>query len=216
VSDSDIVLTSGSRRYTSARRERQAEQTRTDVLMAATRLFAARGYAGTTLAGIAVAADVAVETVYAGFGSKKALLGAAMDVAIVGDTAPVPLFERPEAHRIEALPPGERMPALFAWVGRVYSGPVAGVWQAMLEAAANDPEVAGWCVEHERRRRSTLVDWLAANLDTLPQDAVIDQMWAITSMEVFGKLTRERGWSVEQWARWMVDAMRLLAPDLPR
>lgn len=209
------MLSSGSRRYASARRERQAEQTRTDILMAATRLFAVRGYAGTTLAGIAAAADVAVETVYAGFGSKKALLGAAMDVAIVGDTAPVPLFERPEAHRIEALPPGERMPALFAWVGRVYSGPVAGVWQAMLEAAANDPEVAGWCVEHERRRRSTLVDWLAANLDTLPPDAVIDQMWAIASMEVFGKLTRERGWSVEQWAHWIIVMMKALAPDLP-
>lgn len=216
MNDSDSVPTAESRRYSSARRERQAEQTRTDVLMAATRLFAARGYAGTTLTAVAAAADVAVETVYAGFGSKKALLGAAMDVAIVGDTAPVPLFDRPEAHRIEALPPGERLPALFAWVGRVYSGPVAGVWQAMLEAAANDADVARWCGEHERRRRKTLVDWLGANLDRLPPDAAIDQLWAVTSMEVFGKLTRERGWSVEQWADWMVDMMRLLAPDLPR
>ena len=206
----------GPRRYSSARRERQAEQTRTDILMAATRLFAERGYAGTTLAAVAAAADVAVETVYAGFGSKKALLGAAMDVAIVGDTAPIPLFDRPEAHRIEALSPADRLPALFTWIGGVYAGPVAGVWRAMLEAAANDPEVAGWCGEHERRRRSTLVDWLGANLDHLPDDAAIDQMWAVTSMEVFGKLTRERGWTVGQWAQWMVGMLRVLAPDLPR
>jgi Bacterial regulatory proteins, tetR family len=41
---------------------------------------------GTTLAGIAAEAGVAVETIYTGFASKKALLLEAMNVAIVGDT----------------------------------------------------------------------------------------------------------------------------------
>ncbi len=216
MSDPDISASRGGRRYSSTRRERQAEQTRSDVLMAATALFAERGYAGTTLAAVATQAQVAVETVYAGFGSKKALLGAAMDVAIVGDTAPIPLFDRPEAHRIEHLPPAERFPAVMSWVGRVYAGPVAGVWQAMLEAAANDPEVAGWCAEHERRRRSTLVAWLDANLNDLPDEPAIDAIWAVSSMEVFRKLTRERGWSIDRWAAWIVEMTIVLAPDLPR
>ena len=84
------------RSYNSSRRTLQAAQTRDEVLRAASRLFSDTGWAGTTLAAIAAAAGVSVETIYKGFGSKKALLREAMDVAIVGDTAPLPYVERPE------------------------------------------------------------------------------------------------------------------------
>jgi hypothetical protein len=33
--------------------------------------------------------------------------------------------------------------------------PLAGVWQATLQASATDPEIAQWCDIHERRRRET-------------------------------------------------------------
>src|SRR5262245_27246379 len=56
------------------RRERQAQETRRDILDAALRLFAARGYAGTAIADIATEAGVAVPTVYASVGSKPLLL----------------------------------------------------------------------------------------------------------------------------------------------
>jgi AcrR family transcriptional regulator len=45
---------------------------------------------------VARAAEVSVETVYANFGSKGALLREALDVAVVGDDEPVPLSDRPE------------------------------------------------------------------------------------------------------------------------
>ncbi|MGH9133320.1 MAG: TetR/AcrR family transcriptional regulator, partial [Ilumatobacteraceae bacterium] len=72
------------RPYRSTRRKQQAARTRSDVLAAAVRLFAEHGWSGSTLAAIAREADVAVETVYGAFGSKKGLLRAAMDVAVVG------------------------------------------------------------------------------------------------------------------------------------
>ena len=81
------------RRYNSNRRAMQAAQTRGDVLAAAIRLFTAAGWAGTTISAVAAAAGVSVETVYSGFGSKKGLLRAAMDVAVVGDAEPVPFVE---------------------------------------------------------------------------------------------------------------------------
>src|SRR5690554_2448277 len=84
------------RPYNSTRRARQAAQTRADVLAAAMALFAEQGWAGTTLAAIADEAGVSVETIYNGFGSKKALLREAFDVAVVGDAEPIPLAERPE------------------------------------------------------------------------------------------------------------------------
>src|SRR5262245_26382925 len=88
------------RTYDSRRRSRQAAQTREESLTAAIELFSESGWAGTTLAAIAERAGVAVETIYAGFGSKKGLLRVALDVAIAGDTAEIPVADRPEALRV--------------------------------------------------------------------------------------------------------------------
>ena len=57
------------RPYSSKRRAQQAAQTRQDVVDAAVGLFTTAGWTGTTLAALAGRAGVAVETVYAGFGS---------------------------------------------------------------------------------------------------------------------------------------------------
>ena len=65
-----------------------------DPARAATRLFFERGWAATTLAGVAAEAGTAVETVYSAFGSKSGLLIAAIDVAIVGDDEQTPLVDR--------------------------------------------------------------------------------------------------------------------------
>src|SRR5579863_2269254 len=60
-------------------RQRQAEATRTRVIRAARRVFAARGYGAATIAGIAEAAGVAIPTVYKLYGNKRALLTAVAD-----------------------------------------------------------------------------------------------------------------------------------------
>ena len=54
------------------RRERMAQQTRGEILTAARRLFAERGYTATSINDIAQEADVAVQTIYARLGSKRA------------------------------------------------------------------------------------------------------------------------------------------------
>src|SRR5919199_319528 len=83
-------------------RRRRSAQTRAAILEAAGALFAERGYAATTIEAIAAAADVAVETVYARFGNKRAILAAYIDVSVVGDDEPVPLLEREEVRAIAA------------------------------------------------------------------------------------------------------------------
>lgn len=197
-------------RYTSTRRIKQAEQTRNDVLAAAVRLFASSGWAGTTLAAVAGDAGVAVETIYAGFKSKKMLLQAAMDVAIAGDGEPVPLWERPEARRLRTVPPDQRLRGIVEWVGRIYSGPVIGVWSAMLEAAANDPDISIWCNEHEQRRYDTIVAWMSTIFPQIDA-AASESIWAVSSMETYMKLTRQRGWTPEQWQEWLINTIEILA-----
>lgn len=193
-----------SRRYTSTLRARQANQTRAEVLAAAVRLFATTGWARTTLAGIAEEAGVAVETVYKGWRSKKALLRAAMDVAIVGDAEPVPLLEREDFRTLRDAPPAQRLHDGFRLVADLYAGPLHGVWAAMKEAAAGDAEVADWCRELEERRRTTLAEWLHVVYGREADDAALDSLWVQGSLEVFTKLTVERRWTSEQWRVWFV------------
>src|SRR5688572_16637613 len=122
------------RTYNSSRRALQAAQTREEVLRAASKLFSDTGWAGTTLAAIAEEAGVSVETIYNGFGSKKALLLAAMDVAVVGDTDPVPFADRPEFAALGVGTLDERIARGMATVADVNERS-AGIWQAIAEAA---------------------------------------------------------------------------------
>src|SRR5215212_814751 len=57
-----------------SRRDRQAQQTRAEILGAARRLFAERGYARTSVRDIAQAAGVSAQTVYDSVGSKQTLV----------------------------------------------------------------------------------------------------------------------------------------------
>ena len=183
------------RAYRSDRRERQAAQTRTDVLQAAVRLFGERGWAGTTMAAIAAEAGVAVETVYSGFGSKKALLRQAVDVSVVGDDLPIPLAERPEYRRLAEGTREERMRAGVELLSAVHTR-TAPVWAAMVEAASGDEEVAGWYRENEARRRVEILNSLTLILGAPLDDATTDLVWALFSTELFTKLVHERGWDV--------------------
>ena len=76
-------ISTKTRTYRSELRQQQAEQTRSRVVAAAAELFAADGYARTTLAKIAAAAGVSAETVQ-GQGPKAALLIAAVEYAAFG------------------------------------------------------------------------------------------------------------------------------------
>src|SRR4051795_5283464 len=61
-------------------RERQAQSTRNEILGAARRLFAERGYTRTSVRDIAEAAGVSAQTVYDSIGSKQALVARLNDL----------------------------------------------------------------------------------------------------------------------------------------
>src|SRR4051794_39590248 len=131
------------RRYSSRLRQQQASQTREQVLAAAAELFAQSGWAGTTVAAIALRAGVAVETVYSGFGSKKQVLRAVVDFAAVGDVEPVPLADR---EVFASLGEGDRERRLAAGAELLsdVQHRVARLWRTVGEAAASDDEIDGW------------------------------------------------------------------------
>ena len=61
-----------------------------------------RGYTGTTIEQIAQEAGVAVETLYATFGSKRAVLSRLVGVSVVGDDEPVPASRAPRTSNCAA------------------------------------------------------------------------------------------------------------------
>src|SRR3954451_9613741 len=67
-------------RERSSRREQQAQQTREEILRAARRLFAERGYTRTSVRDVADAAGVSPQTVYDSIGSKPALVARLNDL----------------------------------------------------------------------------------------------------------------------------------------
>src|ERR1700742_476257 len=89
---SDVVKPN--RRYDSSGRRARAQQTRDEIARTAQRLFLEHSYARTTIADVAREAGVSPETIYKAFGSKRALLDAAITSSVRGDTEATPLRGR--------------------------------------------------------------------------------------------------------------------------
>src|SRR3954453_18554187 len=102
------------RGYRSPTRAEAARATRQQVLRAAYALFSEHGYPRTTLAEIAAAAGVSVETVYKTFGNKRSLLKELADVTVGGDDEQVEVLERPDPLAVRDELDQRRQVAMFA------------------------------------------------------------------------------------------------------
>ena len=196
--------TTKKRSYNSSRRTLQAAQTRDAVVHAAIERFGSSGWAGTTLAAIAEDAGVSVETIYNGFGSKKALLRAAMDVAVAGDTDPTPIAERPELGSLATGTLDERIARGVELVIEVHLRS-AGVWQALVEASSGDAEVDGWRQELERARRLDTERGVSNILGREADDELVTTLWLLYSPAVYRTLTHDSGMSLEEYRTFLVD-----------
>jgi AcrR family transcriptional regulator len=190
-------------------RAERARATRARIVEAATPLFVRDGYVETTMAGIAREAGVAVQTLYLSFGSKVAVLEAALDH--VAEDQPIGSVER-----VRAEPDG--LAAL-----RRYTAATAAVIErqhpldAVLRAAAADPEPAELL---DRTRRATLavhaqaVDELADKpgfTSRLSLQRCTEIVAMLLSPEAYGLLVVANGWPAPDWSDW---AARHLAADL--
>jgi AcrR family transcriptional regulator len=200
-----------SRRYVSQRRALQSAQTRADIVAAAARRFVERGWKATTVAAVAAAAGVAVDTVYASVGGKAALLAAAKDAA--KDTGEA-MFERPEYRQL-GEGPRERRLALAARLIAEVNERTAGLDAVWREAAAGDPAIAAQLSEREEGRRADLAYGLTLVLGDRPDDTTLDGLWAITAPDAYAKLTG-RGWSRTGYQEWLAGTMDRLTRPGPR
>ncbi|WP_370499537.1 TetR/AcrR family transcriptional regulator [Mycolicibacterium sp. jd] len=201
------------RGYRSDLRAAQAQQTRRRIVAAAADLFVSAGYGGTSVDAIAVAAGVSRKTVFSSVGGKAELLSLALDWAIAGDDAPVPLSARPEVVALLRLEDGGAL--LTGWA-RVLTGINArvGALLAALEAAATLDEGARALSEklHAQRRDGArqVVDAVAATgglRDGLSRSAAIDLACLFSDPALHRHLVAGHGWSGRRFESWLAETL---------
>ena len=196
------------RRYRSELRRQQAEQTRQRIVAAAAELFAAQGYARTTLAKIAATAGVSAETVQK-HGPKAALMVAAIEYVTFGVSGEENLLNLEVGQRFLAI--GNQDDALDFLVSSVTELHERGATlaQALLGAAAADPELDRYLDElfagitSQNRRLMTVCrerGWLR---DDIAFEELVATATVLAGIETFLRLTRREGWSVPRYRAWL-------------
>ena len=195
------------RRYNSTRRQEQARENQRRILSAAGELFVERGYGQTTLADVAAAAGVAVETVYAAFKNKPTLLHRAWDLTVGGDDAEVLVHERPEFRSVLDEPDlAARLPR-HAVITTAILRRTAALHLAVQGAAASEATAAAMLVEIDRQRLDSMAVHARAALATgqlaVSVDECRDILWSTTDGSLWHRLVRQRGWTDERYAAWL-------------
>jgi AcrR family transcriptional regulator len=214
-----VPVQTGSRKkrpYNSARRRAQAEQTRRQIVEAARRLFADRGYVGTTVEAIAGQAQVAPETVYAAFGSKRAVLSRLIALSVLGDEGPGSLMDRPGPMDVQREADPRRKVALFARDIRQIMERVSPLFEIMRAAARTEPEIAALLERTLAQRMRGMRHFVqllvgeGALRAGLSSEVAAETVFTITSPEVFRLLTVDLRWPAARYEDWLSETLTRL------
>lgn len=191
-------------------RERQAQLTRDEILRAARRLFAERGYARTSVRDVAQAAGVSAQTVYDSIGSKQALVARLNDLideeARVGQLAATALASTDPA----------TVAGLSAAITRSILEHCGDIIHALVTGAASEPDLQVALDEGRRRHLEgarTVVRRLRA-LDALDpalkNQAAVDSLAAVSDIQLALVLREGYGWSFPRIQDWIAATSRTL------
>jgi AcrR family transcriptional regulator len=182
-------------------------------------LFAAQGYAGTTMEAISREAGVAVQTVYFVFHTKAELLIETMSVLAWGSEAGSAAARGWIMEAVEA-PDGARRLAIAVDAGTEIYRRVAPLFPAFIAGSSVDPDVrAAWqrVVDERRAGMSRLMELMHGRRELrhgVSPAFATDVMVGLHRHELFLAFTYECGWSVETFKAWLYATLcRELLPD---
>ncbi|WP_457965942.1 TetR/AcrR family transcriptional regulator [Arthrobacter sp. D1-29] len=206
------TVVNSSRRYDSPRRRAQAQATRQVILDAAQRLFERQGYPATSMPSIAEEAGVALKTIYVYFETKAALVRALWDARLGGEEAEVPVLERDWYRAVVNEHDAERKLRLVAAQARRVKTGSGALLEVIRTAASADPEIAALWTGIEAKLldvQRAIVEQLhvsgslAKSLDVVRGT---DILWTLNHPTVWQLLVPGRGWTGEEYERWLGDA----------
>jgi AcrR family transcriptional regulator len=204
------------RAYSAPNREAAALQTRASIVDAAKRSFEDSGWSGTTIAGVGQSAGVSPKTIEAAFGTKAALLAAAVDYAMRGDIEPTPVAQRPLGLAVEEARDATTMLRRHAEYLRAIHERSARIAFTVESAAAADPRVGELWRRMNTNRRSG-VQWATDTLRTKPgrntrlsRREVEECFWVAVDWGVYRTLTGQAGLSPDEYEAWLLRYYRQL------
>ncbi|GAA1934530.1 helix-turn-helix domain-containing protein [Microbacterium aoyamense] len=204
-----------SRRYSSSLRAEQAAATRERVVHAAAELFAARGYAGTSMPEIARRAGVSTETVQS-HGPKSALLRAAIDAFAFGADKDADARETNLGARLlTASSPTEAVDFAVDILTQVNAA-THGLWLAFSEAARTDEEIADAFRQLGAGIRMQnvimLEEWTTRGYlrEDVGFDDLVDRSVLVTSVEMYDRAIRVEGMTPENYRRLLTELLSAL------
>jgi AcrR family transcriptional regulator len=199
------------RSYDSTLRTEQARLTRARILDAARALLIDGGYQSMTIGALARSADVSTQTIYNAIGGKAAVIKAVYDVTLAGDDDPLVMIERPEFVAITAATDPTAMLRAYAAFSRHIGERVGPLLAVLLASADDDGRTFAATIDGERLRgNGTMVSNLAKRFGLpkgMTRQRATDIAWALTAPELFDRLVRQRGWTLDEYERWLGDAM---------
>ena len=206
------------RAYDSPHRREQARATRHTVLEAARVLFTENGYVATTIDAIATRANVAPETVYAVFGTKRALLSELVDISIAGGDLALPILDQPWVQEMREAPDLRRRIQILAGNGRSILERRAAVDDVVRGAAAADPEIAtlwerGKAERHAGQLAMLRIVMGAAGPPAIGFETAADILFALGSPETYRLLVVDRGWTGARFEHWYGETIERLVLD---
>ena len=201
------------RRYESPRRAAQAAATRRQILESAGKLLERDGYEATTVAAMAADAGVALKTVYVAFETKSGLVRALWNLRLRGDDEELTVQDRAWYREVLDEPDAARKLRLAARNSRVVKERVGGLFDVLRGGATTDPEIAAlWSrIESEfHANQRTIVETIDATDALHPGlgvDRAADLLWTLNHPDVWRLLVRERGWTPDEFERWLGDTV---------
>jgi AcrR family transcriptional regulator len=201
------------RRYESALRREQAEETRRHILAAAETLFEEKGYGSTSITEIASQAGVSEMTVYGAFGTKSGLLRALWHLRLRGDEEAIPVHERPWYREMLEEPDPKRQIHLNVRNATAVRRRVGRLLEVVRDAAPGNADVAElWkTIEREfHQNQRALIESLrekGALKRRLSTDRAADILWTLNHPNTYLLLVRGRGWTVDQHAEWLEEVL---------
>jgi len=202
------------RSYDNTGRARSSRSRQLQVAQVAAELLVVRGYAATTMADVAAAAEVSVPWLYKVFGPKPALVKRAYDVLLSGDADRVPLGQRPAFLAFTAEKDPYRAIEQYAAISRdliTRVGPLAAVLLAAARSADPDLAVLAATISRERLIGATAFTDHLAELGALApgvtRQQARDVVWTLISPEVYRMLVLERGWSGHRYEQWLTGSL---------
>lgn len=202
------------RPYDATKRRERAEAERrtttTKVTLAAQRLFLDRGYVGTTVADVAKAAGVSLQSVYNTARSKADLLHLAVDLAVAGDDTDVMLVDRSPFTAVAAESDPVRQVVMIASLIASTVERIAPLWVAYREAAAVDATAAAYLAAAHLRRRDTfrtLIGMLPEQRLRRPVETSTDCLWASGSVDLFLLFRDVQQWDIHRYEEWLRETL---------